>query len=114
MSEIPVQRLEIGDLLLMLQGILAHAQQHRDAARRQIEHPDQLLTARLGPHLRDTSLLAGLTRRPWPIDAGVEAARRSQGVFDDLVDVALADGRITGRLIRGLVAAAPQFVGRRR
>ena len=72
----------------------------------------RLLAARLGRHLRHTSLLARLTRRPWPIDAGVRAARRSQGVFDDLVDVALADGRITGRLLRGLVTGAvPGFTG---
>ena len=68
----------------------------------------RLLAARLGRHLRHTSLLARLTRRPWPIDAGVRAALRSQGVFDDLVDVALADGRITGRLVRGLIRAAAQ------
>jgi geranylgeranyl reductase family protein len=70
-----------------------------------------LLQARLGTHLRHTSLLARLTRRPWPIDAGVEAARRHQGVFDDLVDVALADGRISPRLVAGLVAAAPHRRG---
>lgn len=67
-----------------------------------------LLQARLGTHLRHTSLLAGLTRRPGPIDAGVEAARRRQGAFDDLVDLALADGRITPRLVAGLVAAYPR------
>lgn len=66
----------------------------------------RLLHARLGAHLRHTSLLARLTRRTWPIDAGVQAARRHQGVFDDLVDVALAEGRITSRLVAGLVAAA--------
>ena len=67
----------------------------------------RLLQARLGTHLRHTSLLARLTRRPGPIDAGVEAARRSQGVFDDLVEVALADGRITPRLLAGLVLSYP-------
>lgn len=68
----------------------------------------RLLQARLGAHLRHTSVLARLTRRPGPIDAGVEAARRSQGMFDDLVDVALADGRITRRLIAGLIGAYPR------
>ncbi len=67
----------------------------------------RLLQARLGTHLRHTSLLARLTRRTGPIDAGVEAARRNQRVFDDLVDVALADGRITPRLVGGLLAAYP-------
>ena len=71
----------------------------------------RLLQARLGAHLRHTSLLARLTRRTGPIDAGVEAARRSQGVFDDLVDVALADGRITPRLVGGLLTAYPHRRG---
>ena len=67
-----------------------------------------LLRSRLGTHLRHTALLTRLTRRTGPIDAGVEAARRQQGVFDDLVDVALADGRITPRLVTGLLTAYPR------
>jgi flavin-dependent dehydrogenase len=71
----------------------------------------RLLQARLGIHLRHTSLLARLTRQTWPIDAGVEAARRHQGVFDDLVDVALADGRISSRLVTGLLTGYPRRRG---
>jgi len=62
----------------------------------------KLLRQQLGRHLRHTTTLARLVKW-WPlIDAGVEAARRDQGAFDDLAALALADGRITRRLVRGL------------
>ena len=63
----------------------------------------QLMSDRLGKHLRHTSLLARLTHHPGLIDAGVEASRRSQPAFDDLVDLALAEGLITRRLLAGLL-----------
>ena len=55
-----------------------------------------------GRHLRHTGALSRLTRRPTLIEAGVAAAARHQGAFDDLVDLSLADGLITGRLLRNL------------
>ena len=62
----------------------------------------KLLRQQLGTHLRHTTILARLVKWSALIDAGVEAARRDQGAFDDLAALALADGRITRRLIRGL------------
>ena len=63
----------------------------------------KLLRQRLGRHLRHTGVLARLARQPALIDAGVRAAGRDQRAFDDLVDLSLADGLITRRLIGGLV-----------
>ncbi len=64
----------------------------------------RLLDGRLARHFRHTALLARLTRRPWLIDAGVAASRRHQGCFEDLVDLALADGLLTPRLLGGLLS----------
>ncbi len=61
-----------------------------------------LLRDQLGRHLRHTTVLARLMRWPGLIDAGVQAAGRDQRAFDDLVEVALADGLITPRLISRL------------
>ena len=38
------------------------------------------------------------------VDGGIRVARRDQHVFDELVELGLGDGRISGRLVRGLVA----------
>jgi flavin-dependent dehydrogenase len=56
----------------------------------------------LGRHLKHTWVTARLSRRPEVVDAGIRAAGRSQGVFDDLVEIGLGDGRITPRLAAGL------------
>ena len=63
----------------------------------------ELLRRRLGRHLRHTRLLSAAIGR-WPalVDAGVRAGRRRPGPFDDLVDLALGEGLITGRLLRAL------------
>jgi flavin-dependent dehydrogenase len=58
----------------------------------------------LGRHLRHTWVTAALSRRPEVVDAGIRAARRSQRVFDDLVEIGLGDGRITPTLAGGLGA----------
>ncbi|UZJ24173.1 geranylgeranyl reductase family protein [Rhodococcus antarcticus] len=48
----------------------------------------------LGVHLRHTDALARLSRWPWVVDAGITAARGSQRVFDDVVELGLGDGRL--------------------
>jgi geranylgeranyl reductase family protein len=62
----------------------------------------RLTRERLGRHFRHTSALARLGRWPGLIDAGMRAARADQRVFDDLVHFGLADGKLTGRIIRNL------------
>ena len=63
----------------------------------------ELLRHRLGRHLRHTTALsAAIARWPALVDAGVAAARRRAGPFDDLVDLALGEGLITPRLLRAL------------
>jgi flavin-dependent dehydrogenase len=62
----------------------------------------QLLRRKLGRHLRHTTALARLGRWPGLIDAGVRAAAADQRVFDDLVDLGLADGRLTARTVARL------------
>lgn len=56
----------------------------------------------LGTHFRHTWLTSRLARRPRMVDAGIAAAVADKGVFDDLVELGLGDGRITARLLRGL------------
>lgn len=61
--------------------------------------------AHLFPHLRHTAAAGLLSRRAPVLDAGLRAAARDQGVFDDLVELGLARGRITPRVARGLALA---------
>jgi flavin-dependent dehydrogenase len=60
----------------------------------------------LAAHLRSTTTAARLATAPILLDAGLAAASRSQGVFDDLVELGLGGGRITprmlGQMARGL------------
>jgi flavin-dependent dehydrogenase len=64
---------------------------HRGAVRR--------LLAR---HLRHTFVASRLSNLPALVDAGINAARRDQRVFDDLVEIGLGRGLITPRLGTGL------------
>jgi menaquinone-9 beta-reductase len=63
------------------------------------------LHASLGRHLRQTSLLALLSRHPRALDAALEAAGRRPHQLDRLVDVGLGDGLIPAGLLP-LTAAA--------
>ncbi|WP_328994176.1 geranylgeranyl reductase family protein [Kribbella sp. NBC_01245] len=58
--------------------------------------------ALLGKHFRHTALSARLCRSGKVLDAGIRAAAADQRVFDDLVELGLANGRITPATIRGL------------
>ncbi|MFA9445344.1 geranylgeranyl reductase family protein [Egicoccus sp. AB-alg6-2] len=56
----------------------------------------------LAGHLRHVAAAAWLCRHPRVIDAGLRAATAEQRVFDDLVELGLARGRITAIMVRGL------------
>ena len=57
----------------------------------------------LGRHLKHTFLASRLAEHPLIVDGGIRVARRDERVFDELVELGLGDGRISGRLVRGLV-----------
>ncbi|SDO99737.1 geranylgeranyl reductase family [Klenkia soli] len=57
------------------------------------------LRQRLGTHLRHTSAASRLSSRPWLMDAAFGAAAADQRVFDDVVALGLADGRLTARTL---------------
>ncbi|GAA0949211.1 geranylgeranyl reductase family protein [Kribbella koreensis] len=55
----------------------------------------------LGRHLRDTALAARLTRSGRVLNAGIRASAADQRVFDNLVEIGLADGVLrSGALLR--------------
>ncbi|WP_246081516.1 NAD(P)/FAD-dependent oxidoreductase [Nocardioides litoris] len=58
----------------------------------------------LARHLQHTALAARLGRSGRVLEAGLAASARDQRVFDDLVEIGLARGRITPRLAGALVA----------
>lgn len=57
----------------------------------------------LAGHLRHIAAAAWLCRHGGVIDAGLRASTADQRVFDDLVELGLARGRITTTMARGLV-----------
>jgi geranylgeranyl reductase family protein len=61
------------------------------------------LRAHLGRHLRHTDVVARLARNRTVVEAGIAAARRRRGVFDDLVEVGLGRGLLTPRVLAGLL-----------
>ena len=63
----------------------------------------QLTRPMLGTHLRHVQLAARLCRSGAVIDAGLRSSAAHQRVFDDLVELGLARGHITGTMVRGLV-----------
>lgn len=69
------------------------------------------LRASLGRHHRDVGVVARLSRRPALVDAGIAAGAARGAVFDDLVEMALADGVLSARL---LLSVAGRLAGPRR
>jgi menaquinone-9 beta-reductase len=61
--------------------------------------------AHLFPHLRHTAAAGRLSRSAPMLDAGLRASAIDQRVFDDLVELGLARGRITPAVVRGLVTS---------
>lgn len=59
----------------------------------------------LGRHLKHTALAARLARGPVVLTSGMQAAAADQRVFDDLVELGLGRGRLTGTVVRALVAS---------
>jgi flavin-dependent dehydrogenase len=57
---------------------------------------------RFGAHLLSTGVAARLTTAEPVLDAGLRASAADQRVFDDLVELGLAGGRLTPRLLIGL------------
>jgi flavin-dependent dehydrogenase len=62
--------------------------------------------ALLAGHLRHTALAARLSLHERVLVAGLRASAADQRVFDDLVELGLARGRLTPTLARGIVGAA--------
>jgi flavin-dependent dehydrogenase len=61
------------------------------------------LSARLGRHLRHSSTASWASRWPRLMDAVFRAASDDQRVFDDVVRLGLADGRLTTRTLAAAV-----------
>lgn len=59
--------------------------------------------AALGTHLKHTFVASRLAEHPVVVDGGIRVARRDRRVFDELVELGLGDGRVSGRMVRGLV-----------
>jgi flavin-dependent dehydrogenase len=55
----------------------------------------------LRTHHASVRMLAPLVTTPLLVDGGLRAARRHQAVFDDLVELGLANGELTPRLLAG-------------
>lgn len=90
-----------GIFYAVLSGALAGAAAGAGARAGQVHR--QLLRRRLGGHLRGSSLASQLSRAPVLMDAAVRAARDDQRVFDDVVALGLADGRLTARTLAATV-----------
>jgi menaquinone-9 beta-reductase len=56
----------------------------------------------LGRHLRHTSALARVTRRPSVVDAALAATARSERAFEAFVDLGLGRGLVTAPLLAGV------------
>ncbi len=70
------------------------------------QHYSRELTARLGRHLRHTTIAARLANTRRIVDAGISAGAKNQGVFDDFVELGLGDGLLTARLLWRTAAEA--------
>jgi menaquinone-9 beta-reductase len=57
----------------------------------------------LAGHLRHVATAARLCRHGGVVDAGLRASTSDQRVFDDLVELGLARGRLTTTMVRGLI-----------
>ena len=90
-----------GIFYAVLSGALAGAASASGAQAGQLHR--RLLRRRLGRHLRASTTASQLSRWPALMDAAVRAAQAEQRVFDDVVALGLADGRLTARTLAGTV-----------
>ena len=86
-----------GIFYAVLSGALAGAASAYGASAGQVHR--RLLRSRLGAHLRASTAASQLSRWPALMDAAVRAAAAEQDVFDDVVALGLADGRLTRRTL---------------
>ena len=90
-----------GIFYAVLSGALAGAAAHRGGAAGAAYRA--ALHARLGRTLRSLTVASQLSRLPRVMDAAVRAAAAEQRVFDDVVRLGLADGRLTARTLAAAV-----------
>jgi geranylgeranyl reductase family protein len=88
-----------GIFYAVLSGALAGAASVAGAGAGSVHR--RLLRRRLGRHLRASGTAWQLSRWPAVMDAAVRAAAADQRVFDDVVHLGLADGRLTVRTLAG-------------
>jgi menaquinone-9 beta-reductase len=86
-----------GIFYAVLSGALAGTAALRGAAAGAVYR--RALRARLGRHLLHSSTASWASRWPRGMDAVFRAAADDQRVFDDVVDLGLADGRLTARTL---------------
>ena len=89
----------------VLAGRAAAAALRADGGRSAGRRHARAVSSALSGHLRHTSLAARLVSLPHVARAGIRAAADDQRVFDALVDLGLAQGRITPRVAGSLVRA---------
>ncbi|HLK94278.1 MAG TPA: geranylgeranyl reductase family protein [Nocardioidaceae bacterium] len=89
----------------VLAGRAAAASLRADGGRSAGRRYARAVSRALSGHLRHTSLAARLVSLPRVARAGIRAAADDQRVFDALVDLGLAQGRITPRVAGSLVRA---------
>jgi flavin-dependent dehydrogenase len=90
-----------GIFYAVLSGALAGAVAHRGADAGAAYR--RALEARLGRTLRHLTVASHLSRAPRVMDAAVRAAGSRQAVFDEVVTLGLADGRLTTRTLAAAV-----------
>jgi menaquinone-9 beta-reductase len=90
-----------GIFYAVLSGALAGAASAHGAQAGQVHR--RLLRGRLGAHLRSSGAASQLSRWPALMDAAVRVAATDQRVFDDVVALGLADGRLTARTLAATV-----------
>ncbi|WP_369140435.1 NAD(P)/FAD-dependent oxidoreductase [Modestobacter versicolor] len=95
-----------GIFYAVLSGALAGAASVHGAQAGQVHR--RLLRRRLGAHLRSSTAASQLSRWPALMDAAVRASAADQRVFDDVVGLGLADGRLTARTLAATVRSLPR------
>jgi geranylgeranyl reductase family protein len=95
-----------GIFYAVLSGALAGAATAFGAAAGGVHR--RLLRRRLGGHLRSSGAASRLSRWPVVMDAAFRAAAADQRIFDDVVDLGLAEGRLTARSLIASVRQLPR------
>ncbi|MEJ2579942.1 MAG: NAD(P)/FAD-dependent oxidoreductase [Kineosporiaceae bacterium] len=83
-------------------GLAAAQQVHRGSPDRAAAVYRAGLHAALGRHLRHMAAVARMTGDVRVVSAGLQVAAEDQRIFDDFVDLGLADGALTGRMVLAL------------